>query len=102
MSITEKEYAEEITALAESINNDYDIESMDISDIIHELIEGHEWIIYTYKTNCIYCNMINIDFQSYILIKNEYDDKCNICDRGMTLQEKAKTAIVLLYLCADI
>ena len=51
--ITNREYFAEVTALAEAVHNvgregsDYD-DTCDPGDVLHELIDGHEWIIYTH------------------------------------------------------
>ena len=51
----------------------------------------HNWCNKNLKTNCIYCNTPNIDFRSYVLIKNNDDDRCNICDNYYEIEnEKEK------------
>lgn len=50
----------------------------------------HNWCNKNYKTNCIYCNTPNIDFPSYVLIKNNDDNQCNICDNYYEIKNDKK------------
>ena len=42
------EYAEEITALARSLEEQCQESGSDVSDVLHEMIDGHQWVIYTH------------------------------------------------------
>lgn len=50
----------------------------------------HNWCNKNYKTNCIYCNTPNIDFCSYVLIKNNNNNRCNICDNYYEIENDMK------------
>lgn len=46
--IDERTYHEQIKQLAECVLGD-EYEGVDTYDAIHELCDGHEWVIYTYR-----------------------------------------------------
>jgi len=45
-TITQREYRAEVQAIAECLKVE---EHDDITDALHEIIDGHQWIIYTWK-----------------------------------------------------
>lgn len=45
--LTLSEYSKEISELAESIAKEAREEGRDVSDVLHETIDGHQWVIYT-------------------------------------------------------
>ena len=45
------------------------------------------WFNKINKTSCIYCNTKDISFNSYVLIKNENEDMCTICDKSYELNK---------------
>lgn len=46
--ITEQEYAAEVTGLAdEALDLSEGEDNMDLYDAVHELVDGHQWVIYT-------------------------------------------------------
>ena len=47
----------------------------------------NNWFNKMHKNNCIYCNSENISFNSYILIKNEVDNLCNVCDKSYSFKQ---------------
>ena len=46
--ITRQEYQKEVQELAESIKTECREYGRDVSDALHETIDGHQWVIYTY------------------------------------------------------
>ena len=53
----------------------------------------HNWCNKNFKTNCIYCNTPDIDFRSYVLIKNNDDNRCNICDNHYEIENDEEEKI---------
>jgi len=47
----------------------------------------NNWFNKINKTNCIYCNTQDVSFNSYVLIKNENEDICTICDKTYELNK---------------
>lgn len=45
--ITQAEYNAEILSIIDSLATDYP--DTDQSDALHEIVDGHEWVIYTYQ-----------------------------------------------------
>jgi hypothetical protein len=45
--ITSSEYWSEITSIAENVKQDVRENEGDVSDAVHEAIDGHQWVIYT-------------------------------------------------------
>ena len=45
--MTEKEYWDEIKSLAESVTEEAKEYSRELSEVLWETIDGHEWVIYT-------------------------------------------------------
>ena len=41
----------------------------------------NNWFINMKKTNCIYCNIENINYEDYIIIKPSSDNICLLCDK---------------------
>ena len=48
-----REYYEEVSSLAKEIVKDAKERDEDVSDVMHEWVDGHEWIIYTYKAKYV-------------------------------------------------
>lgn len=48
----------------------------------------NNWFNKMHKTNCIYCNTKDITFDTYVLIKNENNDMCTICDKQYELKQE--------------
>ena len=48
-----REYYEEVSSLAKEIVKDAKERDDDVSDVMHEWVDGHEWIIYTYKAKFV-------------------------------------------------
>ena len=59
--ITQQEYNEEIADLAHTVVAEAKEYDRDLSDTLHETIDGHEWVIYTAKAMRIASFMGNRD-----------------------------------------
>jgi len=46
--ITQSQYWREVSSLAKNIAKEAKDEDRDISDVLHETIDGHQWVIYTW------------------------------------------------------
>ena len=46
MQITKKQYQQEVEALAEQISSESLKYDRDICEVLHETIDGHQWVIY--------------------------------------------------------
>lgn len=46
--ITQSQYWREVTSLAKQIAKEAKAEDRDITDVLHETIDGHQWVIYTW------------------------------------------------------
>lgn len=45
--LTLAEYSKEVTELAQTVAKEACDENRDVSDVLHETIDGHQWVIYT-------------------------------------------------------
>lgn len=45
--ITQREYWDEVESLAQTIREEAEEYSRDVSDVLFETIDGHQWVIYT-------------------------------------------------------
>lgn len=60
-TITMKEYWREVAAIAREAKKRARSEHQDIQDILHEMIDGHEWIIYTWANPYVLIHSRNED-----------------------------------------
>jgi len=56
-SITQEEFNIEVQDLAENVLNDYNLTEVDYFDAVHEVVDGHQWIIYTYQAQMLCCGV---------------------------------------------
>ena len=60
-TVTMSEYWGEIEALAKSITKEARDEDRDIEDVLHETIDGHQFVIYTYQARHVAFHTANED-----------------------------------------
>jgi len=53
MIITKQEYHEEVKSIARCVKEEAAKYGQDIYDVLHETVDGHEWVIYTYKARAL-------------------------------------------------
>jgi len=53
--VTQREYTDEIESIAKAIIEDNE-DLSDYQDLVHEYVDGHQWIIYTHYHLQIYAN----------------------------------------------
>ena len=59
--MTEKEYWAEVKELAAYILEEASDRDEDVQDVLHEVIDGHQWVIYTHQNREVLLHCSNPD-----------------------------------------
>jgi hypothetical protein len=80
MNITSTEYREELKSLAADIVAEHE-DYAEAHDLVHETIDGHQWIIYTAYNNDIV--QISDNHDAYLDVYNQEDLGQIVMDKGI-------------------
>lgn len=59
--LTYREYWDQVEAIAKDVTREAREESRDIWDVLHEAIDGHQYVIYTYQARFVLLHSSNED-----------------------------------------
>jgi len=59
--ISTREYQLEVKRIAREVSENSIDENRDVMDVLHERIDGHQWVIYTYYNMYVLVNTKNLD-----------------------------------------
>jgi hypothetical protein len=81
MSITYKEYNEEIKRLADEIQAEVNEHGGDLYDLAHQAVDGHQWVVYyTHNNDLVY---ISDNADAWEDVYSREDIGALVVDRGI-------------------